>query len=377
LLAFFIATAQIFVFSSAHYSVIPPLILVTGTGIYTLLKVLHPIGWHQRGILAFSVLTTDIAVCIFLVISTGGLYSPFLLYTLAPVLTAALLLDGKVTFSIAGLSGAYVIGSHLGNPFFSAQLSLSELGYFLVYMVAVCLAATLPYLINVNLRQHLQFENILRERQRLSREIHDGEAQTVSALHWQVQLLHRRLAKMGIDLNEVRELERLAQKAQQDTRESLELLRNYTGDGSVLPHLKDYLEHLKQDANIDFLFEAEIGELHLGALVELELLRICQEALTNIRRHAEADNIRVTFKPVNGYLKVSIADDGCGFDILSFYHDGAKAEGHGLAVMQERAESIGGRFRVVSMPGRGTEVQVEVPANSHRGRLSWMNRLGF
>lgn len=348
---------------------IPPVILLPGVGIYTLVKVLHPFRWYDRSIFRFSLLGTDIAVCIFLVISTGGLYSSFLLYTLSPLVTAALFLDRKVTFSIAGLSTAYVIGSHLGNPFLPAPLALPELSYFLFYMTAVWLTAALPYLINVNLRQQLQSQAILQERKRLSREIHDGTAQTVSALHWRVQLLRRRLAEMNIDMNEVGELERLAERARQDIRDSLELLRNYTGNGSILSHLKDYLEHFKKETNIDFVLDAEATELHLEALVELELLRICQEALTNIRKHSRAHNVQIKIKSVDGHYSVNISDDGRGFDALAYYRDGAHVNGHGLAVMRERTESIGGKFRVLSMPGQGTEVQVEVPANPRRGSL--------
>ncbi len=373
-LAFAIAAGQVFIFPSAYYSVISPIVLVTGVGIYTLIKALHPLRWHQAGILGYGLLGADIAVCIFLVMVTGGLYSPFLLYTLAPVLTAALLLDGKVTLSIAGLSGAYVIGSQLLNPFFAAQLSLPELSYFLVYMIAISLTAVLPYLINVNLRQRLQSQDILRERQRLSREIHDGIAQTLSALRWQIQLLCRHLVEKGIDLDEARQLEALVEKAHHDTRESLELLRNYTVNGSFLPYLKDYLAHLKQESDIDIRLDIENDNLHLETPAELQLLRICQEALTNIRQHSKAHNVQVKVNPVNGHLKVSIADDGCGFDAVAFYHDGVQTKGHGLAVMQERAESIGGKLRVLSMPKQGTEIQVEVPVNPRRSRLLWLKR---
>lgn len=370
-LAFAIATAYIFLFPSAHYSVIPPLFLVTGVGIYSLLKTLRPFRCHDKGVITFGVLGADLAVCMFLVISTGGLYSPFLLYTLAPVLTAALLLDRRITFGITALSVAYVISAHLANPFFITQLTLPELRYFLVYIIAASLAATLPYLINVNLRQRLQSGDILQERQRLSREIHDGGAQMVSALRWQIQLVHRRLMEMGVNLGEVSELVRMAAKAQQDSRECLELLRNYTGDGSFLPHLKAYLQHLNQNTNIDFRLDVETREFHLEAPVELELLRICQEALINIRRHSEAHNAQVKVRQANDHLEVSIADDGCGFDAVAYYHDGVEAEGQGLAVMRERTESIGGRFWVLSMPGEGTEIQVEVPCAPHRGRLLW------
>jgi len=374
LLAFAIATAQIFAFPSAQYSISPPLVLVIGVGIYSVAKAFHPLRWHQAGFLGYSLFGADIAICALLVLMTGGIYSPFLLYTLTPVLTAALLLGRAITFGIGGLSAVYVLGVHLGNPFFSTRLSIPELSYFLVYVIAVCLTATLPYLINANLRERLQSEDILQERQRLSRELHDGVVQTLSALRWQGQLLHRRLAEMGIDLDEVRELERLLEKGHQEARESLELLRNYTGDGRFLPHFKDYLEHLSQSSGIGFRLDAETSELHLGALAELELLRICQEAVTNVRKHSGAHEVQVKVELVNGHLKVSITDDGCGFDALAYYHDGTEAKGHGLAVMQERAESIGGRVRVLSMPGQGTEVQVEVPTNSHQGRLPWLNK---
>jgi signal transduction histidine kinase len=370
-LAFAIATAQIFLFPSALYSLMPPVFLVTAVGIYTLLKTLRPFRCHENGVFTFGILGTDLAVCIFLIISTGGLYSPFLLYTLAPVLTAALLLDRGITFGITALSGAYVIGAHLANPFFSTQLFLPELSYFLVYIIAASLAAALPYLINVNLRQRLQSEDILRERQRLSREIHDQVVQSVATLHWQAQLVHRHLIEIGVNLDEVTELVRLAAKAHQDTRECLELLRSYTGNSSFLPHLKDYLKHLNHDTDIDFSLNPQTGELRLEAPVELQLLRICQEALTNIRSHSKAHNVEITLKHVAHRLTVTIADDGIGFDALAYYHNGAHSKGHGLAVMQERAESVGGRFRVVSMPGRGTEVQVEVPAKPSQGRSLW------
>lgn len=369
LLAFAVATVVIFVFPSLFDSMIPPLILTICIGIYSLLKFLQPLRWYQKDILGLSALGIDVAVCIFLVISTGGFHSPFLLYTLAPVLTAAIFLDIKVTFSIAGLSIAYVIASWLYNPFSPTRFSFGELSYFFIYLASVCLAAVLPYLTNVNLTQRLRLQYIVRERQRLSREIHDGAAQTLCALRWQAQLLHRRLARMGIDLDEVKQLEKLAEKAHQDTRESLELLHDYSGDGKFSLHLQEYLKQLKQDASIDFQLDMPTGELDMAPSVEFELLHICQEALTNIRRHSGARNVRVKLSPVNNHLDLSITDDGCGFDAVAYYRDGRRIKGHGLAVMKERAEFIGGRLTVLSLPRHGTKVQVEVPLTPHRGSL--------
>lgn len=374
LLAFIIAAAQIFIFSSSGYSLIPPTILVSGVGIYTLFKVMWSFRRHQGSSPGHVLLGIDIAICIFLVLSTGGIYSPFLLYTLSPVLTAALFLSGRVTFSVAGISIAYVIGSHLANPFFATRLSLSELSYFMVYMMAVSLSAVLPYVINANLRQRLQTESMLSERKRISREIHDGFAQTLTMLRWRVQLLQRHLAGSRVELGEVRELEKLAKKAQYDAREALELLHDNSQNGRLLPRLKDFLERLKQDTSINVSLDTEAGEVRLDTAVEIELLRICQEALTNVRKHSEAHNVQVRLRAVNNHLQVSIVDDGRGFDILTDSQGSPATSGYGLAVMRERAESIGGTFRVISAPGQGTEVQVEVPCNTHGARVLWQNR---
>lgn len=366
-LAFAIATAQIFLFPAAYQSLIPPLVIVIAVGVYTVVKALYPFRWYGGDILSHAVLWADTAICIFLLLSTGGLQSPFLLYSLAPVLTAALLADRKLTLSIAGLSIAGVLATHLAKPLPPPAAPL-ELGPFFLYAIAVSLTAILPYLINANLRQRFRFQDVLQERQRLSREIHDGTAQSLSALCWQVQLLRRRLAEMGMDLDEARELETLADKSSQDIRESLELLRTYTGNGSFFPHLQDYLKHLRQDTDIDFHLDIDAGELQLTAPVQLELLRICQEALTNIRKHSQAHNVEIRVRPAGNGLEVSIVDDGCGFDAIAYYQDGAEAKGHGLAVMRERAQSVGGNLVVLSQPGSGTEVKLSVPVRERRWR---------
>ncbi len=372
-LALGIASAQILLFPSDYYSLTPPVYLIIAVGAYTLLKTLRPLRWQAKNSTTLVLLSLDLLVCFFLVLTTAGLYSPFLLYTLAPVLMSALLLDRSVTFTITAISGAYVIGAHLFNPFFTTELFLPELSYYLAYIIAVSLAAALPYLINVNLRQRLQYEDVIQERQRLSREIHDGLAQTLSALRWQAQLLTRRLRAMGIELEEIKQLETLTEKARLDTRESIEFLRSYNG-GGFIPNLRDYLKQLGRESNLIFRLDSEDDKLRLGAPAELELMHICQEAISNTSKHAAgALHVDIRVRSVDNHFEVKIADDGCGFDAMAYYQGGMQPEGHGLSVMRERAESIGGKLRVISMPGRGTEVQVEVPANQP-GRWPWLMR---
>ncbi|MFC2068063.1 sensor histidine kinase [Chloroflexota bacterium] len=367
-LALGIAVGQTFLFSAVSYAFLAPYILVVLVGLYTLFKVLHPIRWYQRIKLGYSILILDILVCIFLVLLTGGFRSPFLLYTIAPVLTAALLNNGKLTAIIAGISVLYVFGSHLGNPFFITQLSLVELSYFLIYIIAIALAATLPFLINVNLRQRLQSESILRERQRLSHEIHDGIAQSIVGLNWQVQLVKRQLEAMGINLDEVTKLKMLTTKVQQDARESLDILRSYNGKGTILTYLDKTLRQLGQDTMIKYSLDVESKEFQIDAPVELELVRVCQEALANVKKHSKAHAIQVKLKRINNHLMISIADDGCGFDMSNIPANG---HSHGLEVMRERTESVGGKFQAISSPEQGTEIQVEVPINHSVSSILW------
>jgi len=369
-LAFAIAGGQIFFFPDTYESIIPSTLVVSAIGAYSLIKVLYPLRWYMRDILSRSVLGTDVLICLFLVLSTGGLHSPFLPYSLAPVLTAALVASKRVTFSVAGLSVVSIFAAHLANPLIITPLPL-ELENFFLYAIAVSLTAMLPYLINANLKQHLQSQNVLQERQRLSHEIHDGSVQTLASLRWLAQIIRSRLAEREIVLDEVSQMERLADKAYHETRESLELLRDCSGNGSLLPKFQGYLKHLSEDRDIDLHLDVEMDKLQLAANVQLELLRICQEAMTNVKKHSQAQHVEVKVKPIANALQVSIADDGCGFDAVAFYHDGVEAKGHGLAIMRERADSIGGRFRVVSMQGRGTEIQVEVPSTSRQGMWLW------
>jgi signal transduction histidine kinase len=99
--------------------------------------------------------------------------------------------------------------------------------------------------------------------------------------------------------------------------------------------------------------------LRLAPTVEIQLMRIIQEALSNVRKHARAHAVRVHLRPNHANLRIDVIDDGQGFDPARL-----RAEGwprFGLQTMRERAESIGGHFDVETFPGRGTRVAVTVP----------------
>jgi signal transduction histidine kinase len=109
----------------------------------------------------------------------------------------------------------------------------------------VCLSSTLPYVANAYLSQRIRYQDSLQERQRVSRELHDGVIQTISALRWQVQVLRRHLESMSLELAEITELEKLAEKAQQEARDSLDILRSHSSEGGLIPNLTEFVNQLR------------------------------------------------------------------------------------------------------------------------------------
>jgi signal transduction histidine kinase len=93
------------------------------------------------------------------------------------------------------------------------------------------------------------------------------------------------------------------------------------------------------------------------------VLRIIQEALANVRKHAQASRVRVAIETVEGASRIVVADDGRGFDLNAL----DQAQHFGLRIMRERAESLGGTFHVESAPARGTIVTVQVPVTHAKG----------
>ena len=200
------------------------------------------------------------------------------------------------------------------------------------------------------------------ERARIAREIHDTLAQglTAIALHIEGALPH-----LAGDPERARE--RL-EKALGVTRESLEeARRSVLSLRAALPDGRPLAEALGALARA---FTSETGiRVHVRASPnpalplswEAELLRIAQEALTNVRRHARAQEVEITLRVTAGRVRLAIRDDGEGFDA-----EAIEAGHHGLVGMRERARLIGGRLRVESGPGQGTLISLDARLPSAR-----------
>ena len=213
---------------------------------------------------------------------------------------------------------------------------------------------------------------VLEERERLSREMHDSLAQVLGYLHLKAQETQRTLerddlAKVG---SELEDMASVAQEAYADVREAIIGLREpVSQDGGIAGTLREYLGKYSRRAGIptDLLID---GDWHptFSPEVAVQLVRVVQEALTNVRKHANADRARVRIGRQGGEALIVVEDNGRGFDtelirqtdVLSF----------GLRTMRERVERVGGRFAVDSVPGEGTRVQIFLPVNGRHNHDS-------
>jgi signal transduction histidine kinase len=158
---------------------------------------------------------------------------------------------------------------------------------------------------------------------------------------------------------QMRELASAARQAYSDVRESIVGLRTLPGPTRNLEDvLQEYLRSWEEMSRVSASLRID-SSVKLRASQELQLVRIVQEALTNVRKHARASHARVEIRREDARLVTTIADDGVGFNAAG------RARGEfpqfGLSTMRERAESIGGNLTIDSTPGSGTTVTFDLP----------------
>lgn len=203
------------------------------------------------------------------------------------------------------------------------------------------------------------------ERRRLARELHDRVGQNLTAL--------------GINLNVLREqfsaetavkVKNLLEDSQELLEETAERIRDVMAelrppvldDYGLLAALRWYGKRFSQRTGIETIVQGEEMTPRLSPAIEMALFAIAQEALTNVARHAQAVGVAVTLKGVAKGARLTIADDGVGFDPKVIHRPGER-RGWGLITMRERAEAIGGHLQLEGAPGKGTMVVVEVTRN--------------
>ncbi len=216
---------------------------------------------------------------------------------------------------------------------------------------------------NARLYEEVRSMATVQERERLAREIHDDLAQAVGYLHLRLKTLENRLERSSqpASLAEVAEMRTVAAKAYEDVRQSIFGLRTMVSKSlGLVPTLTEYLHEFSQRSGIVVDLQVEDDRAtQFSPEAEIQLIRIIQEALTNVRKHASARHAWVRFAIDGNMGSVTIADHGAGFPVEALAGD--FRDRFGLRTMRERAEGLGGTLEIRSTPGKGTEVVARIP----------------
>lgn len=202
-------------------------------------------------------------------------------------------------------------------------------------------------------------EAIRTERAKLAHEVHDGLSQNLFGLKLLLFDLQQQYQSASPSMKQgLSEIVRLLDSTLLDVRRFIaDLRRTAQAQSGLVGAISDYLAHYyrRSQLQVEFAVRLEPGE-DVVCQDRAEVLRILQEALVNVQRHAGAGRVWVEVARVRSHYRITIDDDGRGFD------PEAVEEGHyGLATMRERAERLGGELGVVTAPGRGTTVTLLLP----------------
>jgi two-component system sensor histidine kinase UhpB len=208
------------------------------------------------------------------------------------------------------------------------------------------------------------------ERARLARELHDGIGQSLTALAMRLERLATEAGAGSHLALRLGEALGVARQALSDTRHLAHLLRPpILDDLGLVPALRWLARGLGSDTGlaVDLAVEG-LPDGRLPPELETLLFRVAQEALTNVAKHAGTDRAEVRLAGRGGWVVLTIADAGRGFDAEGARGTAATAPGFGLKGMRDRVECSAGRFTLRSAPGSGTRVEAALPLADRLGR---------
>lgn len=202
------------------------------------------------------------------------------------------------------------------------------------------------------------------ERQRIACDLHDNVAQDLSLLKisWET-LFDNSSSPCGEIRQKTSELSKILQRCILYVRDmAYDLQPPGLDQLGLAPTIYQYCEEFskKNGINIDF-FAAGLDHLNISSDTEINLYRIIQEALWNIKKHADAENITIKLVASFPYIILRIEDDGIGFDIKTQFAEALKKKRMGLRSMEERVCLLNGKMDIKSRPNEGTKIVIEVP----------------
>ena len=200
---------------------------------------------------------------------------------------------------------------------------------------------------------------VMQERTRLSHELHDSLAQTLASLRIQMRLIDE-IFQSGDEQSIWHQLERVEYTIEQANAEIRELIAHFRGPliaKGLVSSMEELASRTKEDAGINVYFQSNWPDRKFPPNVEMNVFRIAQECLANIRKHSQADVVRFLLSFRKGDYTLLIEDDGVGFDESKIAPEGGSHLG--LNILRDRANQIGGHLDIESEPGEGTRIRLE------------------
>ncbi len=201
------------------------------------------------------------------------------------------------------------------------------------------------------------------ERKRIARELHDDTSQALYALSRQVDNFARNNSRQAPNTTAfLKELQEQLNKTLQGIRRFTQELRpSMLDDLGLLATLRWQVSDLEKQSGVEVRLTVIGIERRFSAEMELTIFRIVQEALRNVEKHAQASKVEVKIEFCEGKTKISIGDNGKGFDSGRSLADLPREGKLGIAGMEERVRLLNGNMRIESKPDKGTKVMIEVP----------------
>jgi signal transduction histidine kinase len=253
--------------------------------------------------------------------------------------------------------------------------------YQTIWFSVLCAAA---FILAIWLLGRWRLQQVLEERTRLARELHDTVARGTVGLVWRLEAAKSVAKKMHFDpvLPTLDEVAKLARENLKETRRAMRALRSGVLESNVsLPSaLEAVLTRTAEGTPLSSELKVSGTPYRIGSAWEQALVRITQESLMNALKHAEARKFNVELDYRAKELQLLLRDDGIGFDykpggksIKTAPDESGMSGGFGLLGIEERSRRLGGKIRIASRLGRGTTIEVIVPRRSRIWR--WLSRL--
>ncbi|WP_426450496.1 sensor histidine kinase [Paenibacillus sp. S-38] len=205
------------------------------------------------------------------------------------------------------------------------------------------------------------------ERKRIAREIHDGLAQNMANMVLRTEITERMLAKEAYSAvkEELADLKSGVRAGIEEVRKIIFNLRPMALDDlGLVPTLRKFVQDYEERSKISTKFELVGKEVRLPSGMEVAVYRLVQEAFSNVLKHAEASHITLELTFQQQMIKLTVTDNGVGFNTAGIDKKITQGSHYGLMGMRERVELLEGRFDIQSEVGAGTKVSMVIPIKS-------------